>query len=102
MIRRMNKNKLKEKGKNELKKLRVKIDRTDKNIIRELHKRWVISGKLKQIKKRYGIKIVEDSRLKEMKNKHIAVAKKYSVPDMVVMAIFKVIVNESIKHQKGK
>jgi len=102
MIRRMNKNKLKEKGKNELKKLRVKIDRADKNIIRELHKRWVISGKLKQIKKRYGIKIVEDSRLKEMKNKHMAVAKKYNVPDMVVMAVFKVIVNESIKHQKGK
>lgn len=91
-----------EKAKKELKKLRVKIDRTDKNIIREMHKRWVIAGKLKQLKKRYGIKIVEDSRMKAMKQKHISVAKKYNVPDKVVGAVFKVIVNESLKYQKSK
>lgn len=90
------------KAKKELQKLRTKIDRADRNIVRELHKRWKVAGKLKALKKRYGIKIVEDARIKEMKQKHVTSAKKYYVPEKVVDKVFTVIVKESLKFQKGK
>ena len=90
----------KAKGKAELKKLRVKVDRIDRNIIKELHKRWTVSEKMRQLKKRYGTKIVEDSRIKEMKKKHKTASKSFVVPEEVIEKVFKVIVNESLKHQK--
>ena len=86
----------------EMKRLRGKIDRIDKNIIKELHKRWVVAGKIKRLKKRYDLKIVDMARMKEIRKKHLSIAKKYNVPDDAVKGVFKVIVNEAIKFQKQK
>jgi len=94
--------KQKDKANEELRKLRVKIDRIDKNIIKQLHKRWTIAQKMKKLKKRFGIKIVEDTRVRDMKLKHGTAAKKFIVPEDVIQKVFSVIIRESLKHQKGK
>ena len=94
--------KTQDKAKKELKKLRVKVDRIDKNIMKELHKRWIISGKMKQLKKRYGVKIVDQARIDELKRKHIITAKQFNMPSIVSDKVFKVIVNESLQYQKSK
>lgn len=94
--------KQKDKAKAKLNKLRIKIDRIDNNIIKELHKRWVVLGKVKKLKKISGIKIVDDGRMKNMESRHSILAKKYSVPDYVVQHVFNIVLRESVKYQKGK
>ena len=95
-----NKNKAEWEGK--LNKLRGKIDKVDKTIIKELHKRWVVAEKIKYLKKRHDLKIVDNERMKQMKKKHLSIAKSYNVPGEVVSSVFKVIVNDAIRFMKMK
>ena len=74
----------------------------DKNIIRELHKRWVVADKIKHLKKRYDLKTIDTARMQEMKIKHLSFARQYNVSGEVVVNVFKVIVNETIKFIRMK
>ena len=102
MLGKIKTNKKKAEWESKLKNLRGKIDKVDKTIIKELHKRWVIAEKIKYLKKRHDLKIVDDKRMKQMKKKHLSVAKKYNVPGKVVSDVFRVIVNDAIRFMKMK
>ena len=102
MLGKLKTNKKKAEWESKLKSLRGKIDRVDKNIIKELHKRWVVAEKIRYLKKRHDLKIVDNERMKQMKKKHLSTAKKYNVPGEVVSGVFKVIVNDAIRFMKMK
>ena len=80
--------------KTDLNKLRGEIDKTNKDIIKALARRFVISEKVGIYKKKNGLKPFDPKREKEMFKKMEAVAKQEKVNPELVVKIFKLITKD--------
>lgn len=85
----------------ELKKLRREIDAVDRLLMRALAKRFRIVAKVGRLKHKFGLPIVQKSRMTEMLNGRRDDAIRLKMDGRLVYRIFDLIHDASIKSQEN-
>ena len=84
----------------EIKKLRVKINRLNKEIIEKITERKEIAMKIGKVKKRHGKSIVDKAREKIVYQQVKKLAIQHDLPANAVEKIFKEIINICINAEE--
>ncbi|GBE16639.1 T-protein [bacterium BMS3Abin15] len=86
---------------NELKNLRKGIDKADKEIVKNLAKRFSLTEKVGQYKKRNNLKPFDKKREEEIFKKKITLANKYNLDKDLIKKIFFLIM-KAVKRRHKK
>lgn len=78
-----------------LEETRRKIDAIDNQILSLLAKRFRLAVQIKKIKNKFGIRIEDPAREKEVLDKVVIKAKHLHIDSNFVVKLFKAIINES-------
>ena len=85
---------------NELKNLREGIDRADREIVKNLAKRFSLTEKVGQYKKRNNLKPFDKKREEEIFKKKIALADKYNLDKDFIKKLFFFIIKTVKRRHK--
>lgn len=84
-----------------LEKLRKEIDQLDQDLLKILSKRKKAVKKISQIKQATNLPLKDLVREGEMSTQREQLAQEYNLNPRFVENLFKLIINQSIKEQKG-
>ena len=84
-----------------LEKLREEIDQLDQDLLKILSKRKETIKKISQIKQVTNLPLKDLIREREMFTQREQLAQEYNLNPQFIENLFKLIINQSIKEQKG-
>lgn len=83
-----------------IKLLRMDIDKTDQEILKNLDQRIRITKEIGRIKNKYRSEILDKKRETEIINNLLAVAKSYGIDEKFIISLWRQIIEYSYKVQE--